>query len=54
MTMAEVKVTALRDFRNVDLGSKTKGDRFDYDVDKDPADLVKLGLVQLPAKSAEK
>ena len=45
--MARVK--ALRDFRNADVGMKSKGETFDYDVDKDPQHLVKLGLVESPA-----
>lgn len=46
------KVKALRDFRSGTIGSRTKGDRFEYDIDKDPADLVKLGLVEVLDKPA--
>jgi hypothetical protein len=43
MIMAKVK--ALRDFRNRNLGSKSKGETFEYDLDRDPEKLKRLGLV---------
>ena len=55
MTMAIEKVKALRDFRGAEIGMKTKGERFDYDVAPEPDELVKLGLVERPqAKAAGK
>lgn len=40
------KVKALRDFGPSAVGSRTKNERFDYDMDKDPAGLKKLGFVE--------
>ena len=47
--MAEVQVKARKDFRNNVQGGRSKGDKFPYDVEKDPQDLVKLGLLELPS-----
>jgi hypothetical protein len=41
------KVTANRQFSSAQYGSYEKGDRFYYDVDKDPADLKKLGFIDV-------
>lgn len=51
--MAIEKVKALRDFRGPNVGGKSKGESFDYDVDRDADGLVKLGLVER-SKKAEK
>lgn len=46
------KVTATRGFSGQN-GSRTKGERFEYDVEKDPDKLVKLGFVKTDAAKAE-
>lgn len=40
------KVTAARDFYSVVAGNRAEGEEFEYDLEKDPADLVKLGLLK--------
>ena len=42
------RVKANRDFSSAHTGSRSKGESFSYDVDKDPAELVKLGYIEVP------
>ncbi len=46
------KVQALRDFSGPN-GSRSKGDKFDYDTQKDPDGLVKLGVIKSLATPKE-
>lgn len=48
--MAKVKV--VRSFGPSAVGSREKNERFEYDADKDPHGLVKLGLVEKIEESA--
>jgi hypothetical protein len=51
--VVEVVVVEGREWSGGPFGSKTGGDRFDYDVGTDPQGLVKLGLVtEAPAKAS--
>ena len=51
--MTKVRVKALADIRSAN-GNRAAGDKFDYDLDRDPDDLKRLGVVETvePAKSA--
>lgn len=46
------KVKALRSFQSEGVGSREEGERFDYDVDRDPHRLVKDGFVEAVEKPA--
>ncbi len=46
-------VKAVRDFRNANIGARTAGERFEYDLDKDSEGLKKLGLVEPIGAAAE-
>lgn len=39
------KVRANRFFQTEGIGAKEEGETFDYDVEKDPHDMVKLGYI---------
>ena len=44
--MATTRVKVLQSWSGGFYGSREKGERFDYDLDKDDADLKKLGFVE--------
>jgi hypothetical protein len=46
------KVTANRPFSSALVGARERGERFHYDVDKDPADLKKLGFIDVDGDKA--
>lgn len=45
-TPKTVEVTAQRSFTSNLAGNRAEGEKFQYDVENDPADLVKLGVLK--------